>query len=353
MSKKINVLVVDDSAYMRKVISNLLQSEDNITVVDTARDGLDALDKIKQWKPDVVTLDVEMPKLNGLSALERIMKECPTAVIMLSSLTQEGSDTTIKALTAGAVDFVPKPSGAISFDLHKVKEELVTKIKVAARASLRNLRTSGSSLYSAVTPAAPVVKSGAGLRIAPKQLIVIGSSTGGPNALQQLIPRLPANLPAAVLVVQHMPPGFTASLANRLNDSSPLEVCEASEGDILQTGKVFIAPGGQHLVLLSKTIIGLNQNPPVHSVRPAVDVTMESAVDYYGSRMIGVILTGMGYDGSKGMAAVKKAGGRTVVQDEATCVVYGMPRVVVEMGKADKVLPIQKIADELVSMLNY
>lgn len=353
MSKKINVLVVDDSAYMRKVISNLLQSEDNITVVDTARDGLDALDKIKQWKPDVVTLDVEMPKLNGLSALERIMKECPTAVIMLSSLTQEGSDTTIKALTAGAVDFVPKPSGAISFDLHKVKEELVTKIKVAARASLRNLRTSGSSLHSAVTPAAPVVKSGAGLRISPKQLIVIGSSTGGPNALQQLIPRLPANLPAAVLVVQHMPPGFTASLANRLNDSSPLEVCEASEGDILQTGKVFIAPGGQHLVLLSKTVIGLNQNPPVHSVRPAVDVTMESAVDYYGSRMIGVILTGMGYDGSKGMAAVKKAGGRTVVQDEATCVVYGMPRVVVEMGKADKVLPVQKIADELVSMLNY
>jgi two-component system chemotaxis response regulator CheB len=352
MAKKIEVLVVDDSAYMRKVISNLLQSDENIVVVDTARDGLDALDKIKQWKPDVVTLDVEMPKLDGLSALERIMRECPTAVVMLSSLTQEGSDTTIKALTMGAVDFVPKPSGAISIDIHKVKEDLVTKIKVAAKASLTNLRSSIAATSSGVAPEIPVVQRGVNLTIAPQKLVVIGSSTGGPNALQQVIPRLPGNLPAAVLVVQHMPPGFTASLANRLNESSPLEVCEAKEGDLVQTGKVYIAPGAYHMVLRSKTIIGLNQNPPVHSVRPAVDVTLESAVNYYGPKLVGVILTGMGYDGSKGMAALKKAGGKTVVQDEATCVVYGMPRVVVEMGKADKVLPVQKIADEIVSMLN-
>lgn len=352
MVKKIEVLVVDDSAYMRKVISNLLQSDENITVVDTARDGLDALDKIKQWKPDVVTLDVEMPKLNGLSALERIMKECPTAVIMLSSLTQEGSDTTVKALTMGAVDFVAKPSGAISIDIHKVKEDLLTKIKVAAKASLTTLRSSSAAVRSWPAPAAPVVQPGVMRASAPQKLVVIGSSTGGPNALQQVIPRLPGNLPAAVLVVQHMPPGFTASLANRLNDSSPLEVCEAKEGDVLQTGKVYVAPGGHHMVLNSKTTIGLNQDPPVHSVRPAVDVTLESAVNYYGPKMVGVILTGMGYDGSKGMTALKKAGGKTVAQDEATCVVYGMPRVVVEMGKADKVLPVQNIADEIVSMLN-
>lgn len=352
MAKKIEVLVVDDSAYMRKVISNLLQSDENIIVVDTARDGLDALDKIKQWKPDVVTLDVEMPKLDGLSALERIMRECPTAVVMLSSLTQEGSDTTIKALTMGAVDFVPKPSGAISIDIHKVKEDLVTKIKVAAKASLTNLRSFNAATSSVVASEIPVVQRGVNLTMAPQKLVVIGSSTGGPNALQQVIPRLPGNLPAAVLVVQHMPPGFTASLANRLNESSPLEVCEAKEGDLVQTGKVYIAPGAYHMVLRSKTIIGLNQDPPVHSVRPAVDVTLESAVNYYGPKLVGVILTGMGYDGSKGMAALKKAGGKTVVQDEATCVVYGMPRVVVEMGKADKVLPIQKIADEIVSMLN-
>jgi two-component system chemotaxis response regulator CheB len=353
MPKKIEVLVVDDSAYMRKVISNLLQSDEDISVVDTARDGLDALDKIKQWKPDVVTLDVEMPKLNGLSALERIMKECPTAVVMLSSLTQEGSDTTIKALNMGAVDFVTKPSGAISVDIHKVKEDLVTKIKVAAKASLTNLRSSSADIFNQPAHAAPVVQHRARLALVPKKLVVIGSSTGGPNALQQVIPRLPANLPAAVLVVQHMPPGFTGSLANRLNESSPLEVCEAKEGDLLQTGKVYIAPGGYHMVLLSATTIGLNQNPPVHSVRPAVDVTLVSALNYYGPKMVGVILTGMGYDGSKGMAALKKAGGKTVAQDEATCVVYGMPRVVVEMGKADKVLPIQKIADEIVSMLSF
>lgn len=352
MVKKIEVLVVDDSAYMRKVISNLLQSDENIIVVDTARDGLDALDKIKQWKPDVVTLDVEMPKLNGLSALERIMKECPTAVIMLSSLTQEGSDTTIKALTMGAVDFVAKPSGAISIDIHKVKEDLLSKIKVAAKASLTTLRSSSIAVRNEPIPVAPVVQPGVMRATAPQKLVVIGSSTGGPNALQQVIPRLPGNLPAAVLVVQHMPPGFTASLANRLNETSPLEVCEAKEGDLLQTGKVYVAPGGNHMVLSSKTTIGLNQDPPVHSVRPAVDVTLESAVNYYGPKMVGVILTGMGYDGSKGMAALKKAGGKTVAQDEATCVVYGMPRVVVEMGKADKVLPIQRIADEIVSMLN-
>lgn len=353
MSKKIQVLVVDDSAYMRKVISNLLQADENITVVDTARDGLDALNKIKQWKPDVVTLDVEMPKLDGLSALDRIMKECPTAVIMLSSLTQEGSDTTIKALTMGAVDFVPKPSGAISMDIHKVKEDLVTKIKVAAHASLRNVRSSSAAILSGFTLAtATTVHSGVMPKSAPQRMVIIGSSTGGPNALQQVIPRLPGNLPAAVLVVQHMPPGFTASLANRLNDSSLLEVCEAKDGDLVQDGKVYIAPGGHHMVLRSKTIIGLNQNPPVHSVRPAVDVTMESAVNYYGPKIVGVILTGMGYDGSKGMAALKKAGGKTVAQDEETCVVYGMPRVVVEMGKADKVLPIQKIANEIVAMLS-
>ncbi len=347
MAKKIDVLVVDDSAYMRKVISNLLQSDEDIFVVDTARDGLDAIEKVKQWRPAVVTLDVEMPRLDGLGALERIMRECPTPVVMLSSLTLEGNETTIKALTMGAVDFVPKPSGAISLDIHQVREELITKIKVAARASISNLH--GPLTLKMTKPFSAPVSSLPGH--APKKLVIIGCSTGGPNALQQVIPRLPGDLPAAVLVVQHMPPGFTNSLAKRLNETSQLEVCEAKEGDVLQTGKVYVAPGAYHMGLLSKTVIGLNQDPPVHSVRPAADVTFESAVKYYGSQIVGVILTGMGYDGSKGMASVKKMGGKTVAQDEATCVVYGMPRVVVEMGKADKVLPIQQIADEIVHML--
>jgi len=352
MTKRIDVLVVDDSAYMRKVISNLLQSDEDIFVVDTARDGLDAIEKIKQWQPAVVTLDVEMPKLDGLLALERIMRECPTPVIMLSSLTQEGSDTTIRALTIGAVDFIPKPSGTISLDIQKVKEELIAKTKVAARASVSTLRNvSAPAVTTAAMPTSPSVSLTPSVSPMPGKLVVIGSSTGGPNALLQVIPRLPANLPAAVLVVQHMPPGFTKSLAQRLNDISRLGVCEAKEGDVLQCGRVYVAPGGYHMVLLSKSVISLKQTPPVHSVRPAVDVTLESAVQFFGSEVVGVILTGMGYDGSKGMTLVKKMGGRTIVQDEATCVVYGMPRVVVEMGKADKVLPVHKIAEELVLML--
>ena len=347
MSKRIEVLVVDDSAYMRKVVSNLLESDKDIVVIDTARDGLDALEKIKRLKPAVVTLDVEMPRLDGLSALERIMKECPTPVIMLSSLTQEGSETTVKALTLGAIDFVGKPSGTISLDIHKVQEELVAKVRIAARAAVANFRSPIAPVVQKPVLFSPVPATG----LTPNKLVIIGSSTGGPNALQQVVPRLPGNLTAAVLIVQHMPSGFTKSLANRLNDTSQLEVCEAQEGDELLNGKVYVAPGGYHMMLRSKTLLGLNQNPPVHSVRPAVDVTMESAVGFYGSRIVAVILTGMGFDGSRGAAAVKLAGGKTVVQDEATCIVYGMPRVVVEMGKADRILPIHNIADEIVAML--
>ncbi|WP_418791316.1 protein-glutamate methylesterase/protein-glutamine glutaminase [Phosphitispora sp. TUW77] len=347
MPKRIEVLVVDDSAYMRKVVSNLLQSDENIVVIDTARDGLDALEKIKSLKPAVVTLDVEMPRLDGLSALKRIMKECPTPVIMLSSLTQQGSDTTVKALTLGAVDFVGKPSGTISIDIHKVQEELIAKVKVAARAVVSNFRSSVMlGIQKSVVSSAP--SSG----VHPNKLVVIGSSTGGPNALQQVISRLPGNLPAAVLIVQHMPPAFTKSLAARLNDISELEVYEAQEGDELMNGRAYVAPGGYHMILRSKNLIGLNQDRPVHSVRPAVDVTLESAVDFYGPNTVGVILTGMGFDGSKGASLVKQAGGKMIVQDEATCVVYGMPRVVVEMGKADKVLPIQNIANEIVLILS-
>ncbi|PKM46294.1 MAG: chemotaxis response regulator protein-glutamate methylesterase [Firmicutes bacterium HGW-Firmicutes-8] len=346
MAKRIDVLVVDDSAYMRKVVSNLLQSDEDIFVVDTARDGLEAIEKVKQWRPSVVTLDVEMPKLDGLAALERIMRECPTPVIMLSSLTQQGNETTIRALTIGAVDFVGKPSGTISLDIQKVREELITKIKIAAKASISNIHTPVPYV-----PLRVLVPSASGMGLTPHKLVVIGSSTGGPNALQQVVPRLPGNLPAAVLIVQHMPAGFTNFLAKRLDETSALEVCEAKEGDVFFCGKAYLAPGGYHMVLQSRSTVCLNQDPPVHSVRPAVDVTLESAVNYYGPNVVGVILTGMGYDGSRGMTLVKKMGGKTIAQDEATCVVYGMPRVVVEMGKADKVLPVQKIADEIVSML--
>ncbi|HWI54840.1 MAG TPA: chemotaxis-specific protein-glutamate methyltransferase CheB, partial [Desulfobacteria bacterium] len=260
MTTKIGVLVVDDSAYMRKVISDMIQTDDALFVIDTARNGLDAIEKIKKYKPDVVTLDVEMPELDGLSALVRIMKECPTPVIMLSSLTSEGSETTIKALTIGAVDFVAKPSGTISLDIDKVKDELVSKIKASSRAVIKNMTAAVSRLSCArMIESVPTVKSAGKI---PTKLVIIGSSTGGPNALQQVIPRLPGNIPAAVLVVQHMPPGFTSSLANRLNDCSSVEVTEAKEGDLLQVGKVYVAPGGFHLIMRSRTILGLNQEAP-------------------------------------------------------------------------------------------
>lgn len=349
MARQIQVLVVDDSAYMRKVVSNMLQSDEGISVVDTARDGLDALEKIKKWKPDVVTLDVEMPRMDGLTALQRIMVECPVPVVMLSSLTQEGSQTTIKALTLGAVDFVPKPSGAISLDIQKVKEDLIRKIKVCARATLKNAKTLHVPVPTVKEKIAALNQIGLGRP--PSKVVVIGSSTGGPNALQQVVPRLPADLPAAVLIVQHMPPGFTKSLAERLDDISRIKVKEASQGDSLLTGHALVAPGGYHLHLISNAVVGLNKDAPVHSVRPAVDVTMESVVKHYGSRVVGVILTGMGYDGSGGATAIKKAGGKTIAQNEETCVVYGMPRVVAEMGKADKVLPITEISDEIVRMV--
>lgn len=349
MDKNIRVLVVDDSAYMRKVISTMLEDDPGITVLDTARDGLDALEKAKLLKPDVITLDIEMPKMDGLTALQRIMEELPTAVVMVSSLTMESSEITMKALSLGAVDFVPKPSGAISLDIHKVKEDIISKVKTASRVSLQKLRYNRVNLK-------PVHKE-TPLNVVPKyevkaaRVVLIGSSTGGPGALQQVITALPENLNAGVLVVQHMPPGFTNSLAKRLDDISAINVKEAEIGDVIQHGHVYVAPGGYHMTVKDNGVIDLNQEPPQHSVRPAADVTFESAVKTYGSKLVGVILTGMGFDGARGMDLLKKAGGKTIAQDESTSIVYGMPKVVVEMGNADKVLPVQEIADAIVAMV--
>lgn len=350
MVKQIGVLVADDSAYMRKVISDMLNEDPQITVIETARDGLDALEKIKKLHPDVVTLDVEMPKMDGLTALQHIMEEVPTAVVMVSSLTQDSSKTTIKALSLGAVDFVPKPSGSISLDIHKVKADIISKVKTASKVSLQKVKSNSIYLQTMKLekPKSNVIKP---VGVKSKRAVLIGSSTGGPGALLQVIPKLPANLQAGILVVQHMPPGFTNSLAKRLNDLSMIQVKEAEQGDIVVNGCAYVAPGGYHMIINDQGIIEINQDPPKHSVRPAADVTFASAVKYFGKNAVGVILTGMGFDGAEGMAMLKKAGGKTIAQDEASSIVYGMPKVVVEMGNADKVLAVNEIAESIIDFL--
>jgi len=363
VTDRIRVLVVDDSAFMRKVVSDLLAADPEIEVIGTARDGLNALDRIRLEKPAVVTMDVEMPRMDGLTALERIMAENPVPVVMVSSLTQEGAETTVRALALGAVDFVGKPSGTISLDMARVRDDLVTKVKLAARVNPASLRRTawhrngprggwrseprgGRPAEPAVGQTEPAVgQTEPAAPIPPAdRLVVIGSSTGGPGALHAIFPELTADSGVAYLVVQHMPAGFTRSLAERLDDLSPVRVREAADGDVPAAGTALLAPGGYHLTLTQERRVALNQGPPQHGVRPSVDVTLLSAVEVYGARCVGVILTGMGFDGAKGMAALKRAGGRTIAQDEASCVVYGMPRAVVEMGNADVVVPIEEVA---------
>lgn len=354
-TRQVRVLVVDDSAFMRKVLTELLQSDPQITVVGTARDGQDGVEKTLQLQPDVVTLDIEMPRLDGYGALREIMSQRPTPVVMVSSHTSAGAEATIRALALGAVDFLAKPSGAISLNMHVTRDELVAKVKAAAGATpryrhttaeLRPIRREVKAVAAAMQPTLP--SEGGPL---PRQLVLIGCSTGGPGALHHIIPKLPADLPAAVLVVQHMPPGFTRSLAQRLDELSAINVKEAAEGDRVRNGRVLLAPGGYHMMVDAEGRIRLNQDPPMHGVRPAVDKTFEAATPIWKDRMVGVILTGMGYDGGKGMVGLKKAGGRTIAEDASTCVVYGMPKVAVELGAVDQVLPVHEIADAITRMV--
>lgn len=362
MAAPVRVLVVDDSPFMRYTIAKHLAADPDIVVVGSATDGLDALSKIPALTPDVVTLDVEMPRMDGLTALEHIMQDCPTPVVMLSSLTQRGTRTTIQALMRGAVDFVAKPT--TSTDMRAVVTDLSSKIKAAAlthHANGPSTKHNGSisvpATHPPVTPlvAPPVKKAKTGLRPFKEgdPVVVIGASTGGPRALQQVLTGLPAELPAAIIVIQHMPAGFTRSLAQRLNELSGLTVQEAAEGDRLALGLALLAPGDFHMKLEQGKKIGLDQGPRVNHVRPAVDVAMESAAQLYGSAVIGVVLTGMGSDGALGARSIKQAGGRIIAEDESTTVVYGMPRSVVEANLADRVVPLPDVAGVIMEMLRH
>lgn len=337
----VRVLVVDDSAFMRFTISRHLNETPGIVVVGSARDGREALNLIPELQPDVITLDVEMPRLDGLSTLREIMVKFPRPVIMLSSLTTEGAVETVQALTLGAVDFVAKP--AFKANIDSILGEVADKVLRASKAKVWGLSKAISTPLRPQTTEKKVRS-----LLQHEKVVVIGSSTGGPRALNTVIPQLPSNLPAAVVIVQHMPAGFTRSLAERLDAASKVSVKEAEPGDELAAGRCLMAPGGFHLLLDTQGKFTLNQNPPVHGVRPAVDVTMLSITQRYKERVVGVVLTGMGSDGTNGAGLVHGSGGWVIAEAEQTCVVWGMPRSVTEAGFADEVVPLPKIADAIV-----
>jgi two-component system chemotaxis response regulator CheB len=344
---QVRVLIVDDSTFMRHVISRELMTDSRIVVVGAARDGMEAIAMARDLKPDVVTLDIEMPKLDGLGALPRLLEACQARIIMLSSNEGIGRTNTVKALELGAVDFILKPSGSISPNLSSIRETLLRSVHGAAEARVRRV--------AALSPTAPALKAPQlGNRSPARNIIIIGSSTGGPQALSAVIPRLPGDLEAGVVVVQHMPSGFTASLAARLNDLSPLTVREAAAGDVVRTGEVLVAPGDFHVRFVNEggaLRIKLDQGPRVHGVRPAVDVALSSAAEVAAGRVSCAILTGMGHDGTAGAAAIRGANGWVLAQDEASCVIYGMPRSVIEAGLASTIVPLDEMAPSIVTHL--
>ncbi len=351
----IRVLVVDDSAFMRKLIAEIINEQEDMEAKATARHGEDALKKIDSMDFDIVTLDVEMPVMDGIQTLAAIMRRRPLPVIMLSSLTKKSSDITLKALSLGAIDFILKPSGSISLHLETVAAEITEKIRAGYNAKIR--RPQSADADPRVATAMPVITRAKHTPRAPARgmsgrVVVIGASTGGPRAVEEVFLSLPDHLPACVLVTQHMPKGFTRSFAERLNGLSPLYVKEAEDGDSIADGRAYIAPGDYHMLARTDRRLHLNQAPPVQFLRPSVDVTMESLPPIYGSQVVGVILTGMGRDGAKGMAAIKAAGGRTIAQDKSTSTIYSMPRVVFEEGSADYVLPVNRIGESIGKLIH-
>lgn len=343
----IKVLIVDDSAFMRKVLSDMIDSDESLMVVGTATDGRDALAKISQLDPDVITLDVEMPVMDGINCLKEIMIKFPKPVIMLSSVTDHGAELTIRALDEGAVDFIPKPKNIFDIKNEKKKNEIIEKIIIA-----KNTKFQMAKGKVKQQDTAPSINNSKVL----KHVIAIGTSTGGPKALQSVIPFLPGDIPAAVLIVQHMPPGFTSSLAERLNSKSDLVVKEAEHREKILAGHVYIAPGDSHmLVELASNgdlMINLDKSPPVGGHRPAVDVMMSSLSDTGLKNIIGVIMTGMGSDGSSGIKKLKDINKSYIIaQDEETSVVYGMPKMAFQTGAVDKVVSLDKISEEIIQYL--
>lgn len=347
MGVKARVLVVDDSAFMRQSVSRVLAGQPDFEVIGAATDGIEGVALVRRLKPDIVTMDVEMPRMDGLQALAIIMRDMPVPVVMLSSLTAEGAPATIRALELGAIDFVQKPSPP-AVGVSQAAAQLVRVLREATTVRVQALRTAAVEAAAGGSRPAPEP-----LPVRPRRpeasvpadrVLAIGCSTGGPKALAELVPHLPANLPATVLIVQHMPAGFTRSLAERLDRLSPLAVKEAEHGDVAAVGQVLIAPGGKHLTVNAQGSVELNEAPPEHGVRPAVDMLFRSLPGRFGSRIVAAVLTGMGSDGAEGASLIRAAGGRVVAEDASTTVVYGMPRAVAERGAAERQVPLGEVA---------
>ena len=344
----IRVLVVDDSAFVRQALMRMLASDPGIEVIGTASDGEEGYAKACALRPDVITLDVRMPRVDGIEALRRIMRDCPTPVLLLSSHTSEGADVTLRGLEIGAMDFVDKTSVQGQMNLLELAEELKAKVRALAGVSRGRVATLLPRPYP--RKPAPVRVPGP----TRAEVVVIGTSTGGPPALQAIIPRLPENFPSAVLVVQHMPVGFTRSLAQRLDSRSVLNVREAEDGEPVAAGSVLVAPAGRHMKVRrsgGETRVWLDDEPRSALHRPSIDVLMASVASVYGSRVLGVILTGMGSDGVEGLRAIREAGGFAVAESEETCVIYGMPKAAADAGVVDEVVPLDRIADEILAAI--
>ncbi|MDQ1289695.1 MAG: two-component system, chemotaxis family, protein-glutamate methylesterase/glutaminase [Actinomycetota bacterium] len=349
---KIRVLIVDDSSVIRRVVTEALASDSQIEVVGTAINGRAAVQQVNRLKPDAVSMDIEMPEMNGIEAVRQIRRLQPRLpIVMFSTLTERGASATLDALAAGASDYVTKPSNTGSFEQSKasIREQLIPKLK----ALTGTRRVAGGATARTIPPPRPIANRPS-RRTTGYQALVIGCSTGGPDALAQVLPKLPGDLPVPVLVVQHMPPLFTRLLAQRLDTTCRLRVREGVEGDVVQQGRIIIAPGGKHLTVRrqgASVQVRLTEEPPENFCRPAVDVLFRSASGVYGNRLLAVVLTGMGKDGEKGSTTIRSAGGEVVVQDEATSVVWGMPGAVAMAGQADKVLPLARIGQEIAAML--
>lgn len=348
--KKINVLVVDDSAFIRKMIKDILAMDDEIEVVDVAKNGKEAIEKLMAKKIDVVTLDVEMPIMDGIETLKKIMEESPTSVVMLSSLTKSGADLTMQALDIGAVDFITKPSNIFKINDNEIKSLIIDKIKIASKIRVPKKRYAKKEI--------PVINTDVQFKKSTtlasenvEEIIAIGTSTGGPRALQEVIPYIAQNINAPIVIVQHMPPGFTKSLAERLNNISKILVKEAEQGDILKNGVAYIAPGDKHIKFKKEgkyIKIILDDGEKVSGHKPSVDAMFFSLYEVNFKKIIAIVMTGMGSDGTKGLKKLKEKNSVTsIAEDESTCVVFGMPKSVINLGIIDKIVPLNLISKEI------
>lgn len=348
MARVIRVLVVDDSALVRNILSQGLALDPGIEVVGTASDPFMARDKIVELQPDVLTLDVEMPRMDGVAFLRKLMPQYPLPVVMVSSLTQRGKQITMEALDAGAVDFVAKPTSNVAAGLNSMLMELRSKVKIASTANVSHWKGKRPT-----APSTPSQVSSAALAESTDKVIAIGASTGGTEAIRRVIEAFPATTPGTV-IVQHMPGGFTRMFAERLNQLCAMQVKEAEHGDRVRSGLILIAPGGRQLEVVRSGgfyQVKLGGEEKVSGHCPSVDVMMHSVARHVGANAVGAMLTGMGQDGAAGMLAMKQAGGRCIAQDEASSVVFGMPRVAYEKGGADRLVPLEKIASSLLKLL--